>query len=635
MSDSNLPENIKIEKELNIARAQLLQQILDIKEKFYPKIDLMKTNFFNKYDDNCSNLSNQLKQFDIKMEKVFGQEKEMEIFKKKVNQSLEKILENLNINIQKFYEQMETYTNNIVKIISHESLNELDDYANQLILKRENEKKIEEESQKKSEEVKNIESPTPKGEGNLNDKPSPKREIKSILLDGKNNDISNIKSIGNLNDYDQIILKDFSKENLENIFNQSNNAINSTIEIIFKNCNLENLDMGKLFPNINKLKIKNSKLAFDIKNNFNMNNIEILKLENIGLIDNNFNDLFDKIRTNEQIRTKLKVFSVKNNKISFIDYKRGYADNILSSMIFTNLEILDFSYNKLYLFPNQIFNCLEKIKFIDLTDNNISFPQNIIGLIKSAKIKKCLLLLTRNLAILKEPENIEYNNYLKENLTKIDFPIRKIVLDNIFCGKLFNNIFDLDFSFFKNSLEYLDLSNSQLHDNDLISLFNNQKIYFSNLKKLYLVANYLTQEFLYNLSSNNKYLMDNLTTLRLSENEIKCTDVTKFKKFLEFFKNLISLELKCTPFEKNVNQYFRKKIIQSYDPENKKGYTKPLDEDEKKVEEILSGHYLQNTTKIWINILDLNGGKYTEKIVQSFPELIERINVENKFPYKT
>ena len=635
MSDSNLPENIKIEKELNIARAQLLQQILDIKEKFYPKIDLMKTNFFNKYDDNCSNLSNQLKQFDIKMEKVFGQEKEMEIFKKKVNQSLEKILENLNINIQKFYEQMETYTNNIVKIISHESLNELDDYANQLILKRENEKKSEEESQKKSEEVKNIESPTPKGEGNLNDKPSPKREIKSILLDGKNNDISNIKSIGNLNDYDQIILKDFSKENLENIFNQSNNAINSTNEIIFKNCNLGNLDMGKLFPNINKLKIKNSKLAFDIKNNFNINNIEILKLENIGLIDNNFNDLFDKIRTNEQIRTKLKVFSVKNNKISFIDYKRGYADNILSSMIFTNLEILDFSYNKLYLFPNQIFNCLEKIKFIDLTDNNISFPQNIIGLIKSAKIKKCLLLLTRNLAILKEPENIEYNNYLKENLTKIDFPIRKIVLDNIFCGKLFNNIFDLDFSFFKNSLEYLDLSNSQLHDNDLISLFNNQKIYFSNLKKLYLVANYLTQEFLYNLSSDNKYLMDNLTTLRLSENEIKCTDVTKFKKFLEFFKNLISLELKCTPFEKNVNQYFRKKIIQSYDPENKKGYTKPLDEDEKKVEEILSGHYLQNTTKIWINILDLNGGKYTEKIVQSFPELIERINVENKFPYKT
>jgi len=85
--------------------------------------------------------------------------------------------------------------------------------------------------------------------------------------------------------------------------------------------------------------------------------MEILKLENIGLIDNNFNDLFDKIRTNEQIRKKLKIFSVKNNKISYIDYKRGYADNILSSMIFTNLEILDMSYNKLYLFIiNTILN---------------------------------------------------------------------------------------------------------------------------------------------------------------------------------------------------------------------------------------------------------------------------------------
>ena len=505
-------------------------------------------------------------------------------------------------------------------------------------LEREKQKKLDEEQNKIYEKPK-LEEEKPKSDyiethGN-------EEEIKSIELDGKNDNLSNIKSMERLNDYNQIILKDFSLENIEYILNPSNNKYitenNSLKKIIFKNCNLENIDISKLFPNIDKLKIKDSKLAFDIKNYFNFNNMEILKLENIGLIDNNFNDLFDKIRTNEQIRKKLKIFSVKNNKISYIDYKRGYADNILSSMIFTNLEILDMSYNKLYLFPNQMFNCLEKIKFIDLTDNNISFPQNISGLIKSAKIKKCLILLTRNLAILKEPENIEYNNYLKENLTKIDFPIKKIVLDNIFCGKLFNNIFELDFSFFKNSLQYLDLSNSELHDKDLITIFNNKKLYFSGLKKLVLTANYLTQEFLYFLSNESKEVinMDNLQILKLSENDIKCTDVAKFKKFLEFFKNLISLELKCTPFEKNVNQYFRKKIIQSYDPENKKGYTKPLDEDEKKVEEILSGHYLQNNTKMWIQILDANGGKYTEKINQSFPELIERINVENKFPYKS
>ena len=72
-----------------------------------------------------------------------------------------------------------------------------------------------------------------------------------------------------------------------------------------------------------------------------------------------------------------------------------------------------------------------------------------------------------------------------------------------------------------------------------------------------------------------------------------------------------------------------------YDPENKKGYFKPFDEDEKKVEEILSGHYLYNNTKLWIQILDASGGKYTEKIIQSFPDLIERMNLENKFPYKS
>ena len=658
MTEANNPENNnKTEEELNITRVQLLQQIFDMKENFFPKLDSLKSNFCYKYDDNCSILSNKLKQIDIKMEKVFGQDKEMEIFKKRVNSNLEKIMENLNENTKKFLEQIEIYINNMIKIISNESLNDLEEYANQLIIKKENDikleqekqKKLEEEEQRKKEEEQNkiyekpkIEEEKPKSDYiETIEKPGNEEEIKSIELDGKNDNLSNIKSMERLNDYNQIILKDFSLENIEYILNPSNNKYitenNSLKKIIFKNCNLENIDISKLFPNIDKLKIKDSKLAFDIKNYFNFNNMEILKLENIGLIDNNFNDLFDKIRTNEQIRKKLKIFSVKNNKISYIDYKRGYADNILSSMIFTNLEILDMSYNKLYLFPNQMFNCLEKIKFIDLTDNNISFPQNISGLIKSAKIKNCLLLLTRNLAILKEPENIEYNNYLKENLTKIDFPIKKIILDNIFCQKLFNNIFDLDFSFFKNSLKYLDLSNSELHDKDLISIFENKKLYFSGLKKLVLDANYLTQEFLYYLSSDNKDIIntDNLQILKLSENDIKCTDVTKFKKFLEFFKNLTSLELKCTPFEKIVNQFYRKKIIQMYDPENKKGYLKPLDEDEKKVEEILSGHYLQNNTKLWIQILDGSGGKYTEKIIQSFPDLIERMNLENKFPYKS
>ena len=438
----------------------------------------------------------------------------------------------------------------------------------------------------------------------------------------------------------RIIIRDMSKDNIESLFaskqkeNLSPKGENPLSNIIIKNCALENLSFDKIFPDLNELKIKNSKMSFYISNNINLNNIECLKLENVGLIDINFNDLFDKMRNNENIRNNLNVFSVKNNKITFIDYKRGYADNILSTMIFKNLEILDMSFNKLYIFQNPVFNCLENIKFINLTDNNISFPQSLFGLIKSAKIKGCLLLLTRNLSILKEQENKDYVNYLKEILPKINYPIKKIVFDNIFCGQLYPIIYDLNFSSFKDCLEYLDLSNSQLHDKDLISLFDN-KWHFSNLKKLILVANYLTQEFIYTISSDNKYYMEKLKVLKLSENAIKCSDLDKFKKFLEFFKNLNILELNYTPFEKDVNNFFKKKIIMHHDPENKKGFTKPFDEEDKKVIQILDGHYLKEKTNLVICILDLNGGKYSDKMNHFYPDLMERLYVENKFPYKT
>ena len=66
----------------------------------------------------------------------------------------------------------------------------------------------------------------------------------------------------------------------------------------------------------------------------------------------------------------------------------------------------------------------------------------------------------------------------------------------------------------------------------MIDLFNN-KLPFANLKTLILIANYLTQEFLYSLSSDDKYSMDKLKVLKLSENNIKCSDIEKFKKFLD------------------------------------------------------------------------------------------------------
>ena len=668
-------------KDLNLERATLKTQITDIREKFPPILDKIRGNFLNKYEDRCSELFKLLNQFNIKMDKYFKSSQEIIDFGKIVNTKLENIVQNLTISMQKCSEQIEILFNNLLEFLSKENLNDVEDYTRQMIekkekeleIEKENRRKLEEEKKKKEEEEKkHLEQET------TNEDIKTNVEIKSIELDGNNNKENNIKLIENLNEFNQIILKDMSKEHLEFLFskdipekkteNYNDYSIeinkklikndekfmrkqtftpggyiniedeeisnNSIINIIFKNSNLENLNISKLFPKLNKLKIKDSKISFDIGNKFNLNNLQSLKLENIGLIDTNFNEIFDKLRNNKSIRNHLKIFSVKNNKISFIDYKKGYADNILSAMIFTKLEVLDMSYNRLYYFQNQIFNCLENIKFIDLTDNNISFSLHNIGLIKSAKIKNCLLLITRNLAILKENENIEYNKYLIDILPKINYPIKKIVFDNIFCGDLYKNIFDLDFSHFKETLKHLDLSNSQLHDNELISLFDN-KWNFPNLKTLILNANYLTEEFIYKLSDNEKYKMDKLKFLRLSENQIKLSDLDKFIKFLDFFKNLEILELKCTPFESSVNSYFKKRVVQLLDPENKKGLKQPLNEEEKKIDKILTENYLKEKKKLKIHILDLSGGKYTDKINQNLPELTERLNIENKFYYKS
>ena len=668
-------------KDLNLERATLKTQITDIREKFPPILDKIRGNFLNKYEDRCSELFKLLNQFNIKMDKYFKSSQEIIDFGKIVNTKLENIVQNLTISMQKCSEQIEILFNNLLEFLSKENLNDVEDYTRQMIekkekeleIEKENRRKLEEEKKKKEEEEKKqLEQETTNEDIQIN------VGIKSIELDGNNNKENNIKLIENLNEFNQIILKDMSKEHLEFLFskdtpekkteNYNDYSIeinkklikndekfmrkqtftpggyiniedeeisnNSIINIIFKNSNLENLNISKLFPKLNKLKIKDSKISFDIGNKFNLNNLQSLKLENIGLIDTNFNEIFDKLRNNKSIRNHLKIFSVKNNKISFIDYKKGYADNILSAMIFTKLEVLDMSHNRLYYFQNQIFNCLENIKFIDLTDNNISFSLHNIGLIKSAKIKNCLLLITRNLAILKENENIEYNKYLIDILPKINYPIKKIVFDNIFCGDLYKNIFDLDFSHFKETLKHLDLSNSELHDNELISLFDN-KWNFPNLKTLILNANYLTEEFIYKLSDNEKYKMDKLKFLRLSENQIKLSDLDKFIKFLDFFKNLEILELKCTPFESSVNSYFKKRVVQLLDPENKKGLKQPLNEEEKKIDKILTENYLKEKKKLKIHILDLSGGKYTDKINQNLPELTERLNIENKFYYKS
>ena len=157
------------------------------------------------------------------MDKYFKSSQEIIDFGKIVNTKLENIVQNLTISMQKCSEQIEILFNNLLEFLSKENLNDVEDYTRQMIekkekeleIEKENRRKLEEERKKKEEEEKKqLEQETTNEDIQIN------IEIKSIELDGNNNKENNIKLIENLNEFNQIILKDMSKEHLEFLFSK-------------------------------------------------------------------------------------------------------------------------------------------------------------------------------------------------------------------------------------------------------------------------------------------------------------------------------------------------------------------------------------------------------------------------------
>ena len=99
-----------------------------------------------------------------------------------------------------------------------------------------------------------------------------------------------------------------------------------------------------------------------------------LVLENIGLIDDNIQSLFNLIKKNNSLKNTLKKISLRNNNISIFDPCKGMIDvksKIEEILGLSNLEILDLSNNKLVFIGSKIMHALDKIKLINLTNNNI------------------------------------------------------------------------------------------------------------------------------------------------------------------------------------------------------------------------------------------------------------------------
>ena len=179
-------------------------------------------------------------------------------------------------------------------------------------------------------------------------------------------------------------IKSEEKEKEENKIEENKKEENKIEEeiylekIIFNNCKID-IDFGSIFPLIKNITLKNCKLPYDLSSKLNFNYLTDLVLENIGLIDDSIQSLFNLIKKNNSLKNTLKKISLRNNNISIFDPCKGMIDvksKIEEILGLSNLEILDLSNNKLVFIGSKIIHALDKIKLIN---DIVSRPKSILG----------------------------------------------------------------------------------------------------------------------------------------------------------------------------------------------------------------------------------------------------------------
>ena len=474
-----------------------------------------------------------------------------------------------------------------------------------------------------------------------------KKDKEKVLKINCNSDIIECQrkiEPSNLVNIEKIIIKELSSNILEEIFlNNKNNNDNEEIkednenkkynDIIIKKCNLENVNFSRLFPNLNKFKLKKCQISFDSIGVFNFNNIKELYLESIGLVNESFNSILSDFKNNINFINNIKMLSIKNNNISI--FNLNFKDNNITNTKYNNLEFLNLSNNKIGKLKTNIFDLLPTIKLIDLTNNNISFNSRYKQLLEISKNKSMLILLAKNPGVVKEKNREEYCNYLKDIIpTLSDNPAKSLNVEGIFCGKTYPLLSEINISLMNLNLIILNLSYNNLNDQDLIKLLeNNNK--FCDIKKLILCSNYLTEAGIENLI-NGEYtkVFTNLKKLDLSGNPIKISNLTIFKKFIIGFPKIKTLIIRHTPIEKDFNNYLKVRVARKIEENEKKELSNMSDMDLQYEEFVEKEHFLKEKTKITLKLMNTIGYKNLSLVRKYFPYLLDNIKIETKFIYE-
>ena len=386
-----------------------------------------------------------------------------------------------------------------------------------------------------------------------------KGDLDNLFNENKNNDTNQ----ENFNTPTSQKTSNISSSNVKNII-----TFRNIRKLKLINCENNNSIYEKYFITITKLYLKNINCALFSFNIYT--NLIILNLDNCNIGDYEFSKFWN------NLPKSLKIFSLRNNKISFV--------NQLNSQL-NNIEELDFEYNNISHFPLNILSNLPNIKLLDLSCNNYPFNNKDLESFMTHLKNSQLFLFFGNLLFIKnKKDKNDYFKYFNDNLKLLKYPLKKINFQFFFDKENIHLLQTIDLIPFQQSLVSLNLNSCYLSNKQILSLLLNNMLLI-NLKELYLSLNQLTNEFFGEFIKLKLHLMlSKLKILDLSFNPIDFENENKFILLEDFIiknYNLKELVFKHITFENILNNYLKKQLNSiSKDDINNKEIPLNLDDEE-------------------------------------------------------
>ena len=402
--------------------------------------------------------------------------------------------------------------------------------------------------------------------------------------------------------------KDEMKNSIENNIEKENEEINEYFYITYlklKNVQINELNIDKIFPYLTNLKISEQFIKIDIKNS--ILNIKRLSFEKLNLQNYECNEIMNNILQNNTLLKNLEYISFKNNKLSYINF---YDEE--NTKIFDILTELNFENNKIFKFATENLSLFPKLKLINLINNNFAFSDNFKSLKDSLKKNNVLILISKNLFMLKTEQRNEYIEYLNKILPNFNYPVKYVNFSFLFND--FNND-KINSILFGNNIFELNLSHCFLSNEKIIKILNENNLF--KLTKLKINNNLLTDKiFNYFIDNKLHLIIYDLQLLDISGNEeIILNDFETFKNFTITFNSIKKIKLFHTKFEKSFS-IFIKNIYKNLFLNEKKNL-KNIEENNNCYEEIFKFLHSNTIIKIYIHEIYLKK-KYLQKINMNY-----------------